>query len=195
MVLQSCNEITSERPVLIDENSSKMKISKKYWAMQNEKGESGEFGFVVDTPDKKKKWSIAMAPNPENELPFELRAKKIKSKRYIFQIAFQEKDREEYSLFVAERKDRNQYLVYTYSKSAIQKAENHPSLSSLKEHFSITGSSLKFDAYMADNHKENIIKFIMSLDPKTDFRLDDSLILKGTNDEDLFKSLLKKIEK
>ncbi|QLG45181.1 hypothetical protein [Costertonia aggregata] len=195
-IILSCNEISSKKPVLTGKNSSKMKISEKYWAVEDKKGESGEFGFVLDdTASKKKEWTIEIRPDKKNERPFKLRLKKIGSKRYIFQFEYWEKNEKGYSFFIAQKIKNDRFLVLPYTKEAIKKAQNHPMLSSFQEHIKITGSSVIFSAYAADNHKKEIIGFMKSLDAETDFKREDALIFRGTNNESEFESLIDTLEK
>lgn len=196
LFLQSCNEISTEQPLLTDENSSKLKLSKKYWNAEDADGDKAEFGIILNTADsKKQEWSFKMVPDKKRELSLSIRLKEIGRKRFIAQIKYQDKEDIAYALFILKKIKNDHYELLPYTAQGIKKAQNNAILNPFKEHVKTTSRTIKFDAFMTTYHKKEIIDFMTSLEEKTAFNHDKAFVLKGTNDKAVFDAILAEYKK
>ena len=197
-LFSSCNTISSEDFVMRDENTDRFKLSNAYWVAVDEDGK------VTDTAGysargfrpglKRRLWMMDIQPNPEKLPPVYLRFQANGENEGVYQITFyDEEGRHIQFLYGKYSPQKNQMVLYEPSEAALGQIAEFTKTHELKGEVILKKDELVFSQEAARQSADLLIKFLKSINQREHFQ--DSLILRGTNDQNEFLSWLKSAKK
>ena len=190
----SCNTISSEDFVMTDDNTDRFSLPKAYWAGVDEDGKVSDTvgysarGFSEDT--RRRIWIMDLQPNPDRLPPVYIRYQKNGENEGVYQItSYDEDGRHINFLYGKYHPEKAELILYEPSDAALGQITEFTKTHDLKGDLILKKDELVFNQEAARQSADLLIKFLKSIDQKEHFK--DSLILRGTNDQEEYRSWLK----
>ena len=196
-IFWSCNTISSEDFVMNDQNTDRFKVQKQYWVGLDEDGKVSDTvgysarGFTPKT--KRKVWMLDLQPNPQNLPPVYIRFQPNGENQGVYQItSYDEDGRHINFLYGKYDPQKGELTLYEPSEKAIQSFKSFKPAKGIQSQVKLKKDDLIFSKAAAQSNADIILQYLKSLNQNEHFK--DSLVLKGTDDQQEFNSWLKPTE-